>query len=270
MLLLSGVAFGQGSADWYVDTNLTTGNQDGQSWANAFTDLDSGLQAATNGQSIWVAIGTYETQIGTGRSKTFTIPNGVSLFGGFVNGDQTLPGSAKYRETILSGDIDVGGVPTADAYHVVTVQSGQNPVGIDGFVITGGVADGLALFAQDQGGGIRCVGSDLVLRNCVITTNFANDGGASSSRARVQKAIPSQRIAVRSRTIGPRTKAEARGSTMCAASRPRSRAGCSTAGSLATARGRLSKRSPTMAAAVSTWVRGSTRTLRRPRRPSSS
>ena len=98
------------------------------------------------------------------------------LYGGFVNGDMTLPGSQLYRQTVLSGDINVGGNPAADAYHVVTITPGTLGVLIDGFAVQDGMADGPVGIADFQGGGIFCRGNDLELRNCLLTANFADDG----------------------------------------------------------------------------------------------
>jgi hypothetical protein len=90
--LLSGVI--------YVD-HAATGTNDGSSWTNAFTSLQpalteaSSVSSATNPITIEVAQGTYvPTQVNPNPSPfnsssfnptpTFTIPEGVTLEGGFA------------------------------------------------------------------------------------------------------------------------------------------------------------------------------------------
>jgi len=59
------------------------GSQDGASWENA-SDLQAALTGAIKGDEIWVAAGTYKPTTGSDRLSTFTLKNGVALYGGFV------------------------------------------------------------------------------------------------------------------------------------------------------------------------------------------
>jgi len=149
-----------------------TGNSNGKSWENAFTELHAAIQAAIPGDQIWVAFGNYGP--GAERSDTFLLKSGVLLLGGF-SGSETTHEERNYdaNPTILSGDINGNddGFANNDEnnYHVVTASS----FGIlDGFVITGGNT-------PVNGGGIyigNCV--NVEIRNCIITLNNANqDGG---------------------------------------------------------------------------------------------
>jgi len=81
----------------YVDADAT-GSHNGTSWANAFTSLQDGLDAAaTSPAEIWVAEGTYKPTVEYGgaddRYKSFQLKNGVALYGGFDPsvGDDTFP-----------------------------------------------------------------------------------------------------------------------------------------------------------------------------------
>ena len=65
----------------YVDSSAKAGTNNGHSWPNAYTDLQSALSTAVTGNQIWVAKGTYYP--GTSRSDRFELVDGVSLFGGF-------------------------------------------------------------------------------------------------------------------------------------------------------------------------------------------
>ena len=62
LLLTSSVSL---ATSIHVDASAPAGG-DGTSWSLAFNDLESGLAAATNGDDIWVAQGTYYPT--TGRS----------------------------------------------------------------------------------------------------------------------------------------------------------------------------------------------------------
>jgi len=64
----------------YVD-DTATGTGDGSSWANAFTNLDAALAAATAGDDIYVAAGTYVPP-----STGFELVGGVAVYGGFPDG----------------------------------------------------------------------------------------------------------------------------------------------------------------------------------------
>src|SRR5437867_4288640 len=64
----------------YVKQN-TSGANNGTSWANAYTDLQSALAVASSGDEVWVAAGTYKP--GNIRDATFSPKNGVAMYGGF-------------------------------------------------------------------------------------------------------------------------------------------------------------------------------------------
>jgi len=101
----------------YVNANAT-GSNNGSSWANAYTDLQAALNAATPGSEIWVAAGTYRpitpadpnTVTTAEREATFQLRNGVALFGGFA-GNETQRDQRNWQAnpTILSGDIKNSG-----------------------------------------------------------------------------------------------------------------------------------------------------------------
>ncbi|MDJ0901612.1 MAG: hypothetical protein QNJ55_22675 [Xenococcus sp. MO_188.B8] len=76
-------------AVFYVNQNAI-GNNDGNSWENAFTDLQAALEIATPNDEIWVVGGTYKPTIGTNRGISFDIPSGVAVYGGFAGGEASL------------------------------------------------------------------------------------------------------------------------------------------------------------------------------------
>jgi len=66
----------------YVDIDAT-GNNDGTSWSNAFTDLQDALDKAFDGDEIWVAEGTYKPTDTDDSNVSFELGEGVTLYGGF-------------------------------------------------------------------------------------------------------------------------------------------------------------------------------------------
>ncbi len=63
------------------------GMNNGGSWADAYTDLQSAL-ADANCAEIWVAAGVYKP--GANRSDTFMLQNGVAVYGGFAGTESLL------------------------------------------------------------------------------------------------------------------------------------------------------------------------------------
>tara|TARA_R110002126_G_scaffold72364_1_gene180878 strand:+ start:35496 stop:39446 length:3951 start_codon:yes stop_codon:yes gene_type:complete len=143
----------------YVDVNAS-GNNDGSSWANAYTNLHDAIDEAGSGtQTIWVAKGTYKpTTLLTAnntdvRRVTFLINNPVKIYGGFLGNEMSLDArDSKLNATILSGDLngddsaiitDVETTRQDNAYHVVSIKGNFADGGfIDGFTITGGNSNG--------------------------------------------------------------------------------------------------------------------------------
>src|ERR1043166_1573700 len=89
--------------------------------------------------------------------------------------------------TILSGDLNGDDAPgfihnTENSYHVVTGSGPTATAALDGFIITGGNANGAALDNQ-RGGGIFCIGGSPTVRNCTLSSNYAAaDGGGAHAR----------------------------------------------------------------------------------------
>lgn len=95
----------------FVDAGAT-GADDGTSWANAYADLQNAITASVSGDQIWVATGIYTPAVaGSPTSSTFSIPDGVALYGGFAGSEDPNTFDLTTRdfatnETILSGDLD--------------------------------------------------------------------------------------------------------------------------------------------------------------------
>jgi hypothetical protein len=137
-------------------TQTTNDPPDGLTWQTAFTGITAAMEAASAGDEVWVAAGTY--------SGTIILRSGVHLMGGF-GGWETEIGARDWRQhpVILDG---------AKQGPVVVVAVGAVPkTRLDGFTLQNGVSQ--------YGGGIVCVDASLTAANLTITGNRAmfNGGG---------------------------------------------------------------------------------------------
>lgn len=118
----------------YVDVDAT-GNNDGTSWADAFTDLQDALAASVDGYEIWVAEGTYYPTDDSDRDISFTMVDGVSLYGGFTGTETSLDERDwENNVTTMSGDIGTKDDNSDNTYQIVVAANNL----IDGFTITAG------------------------------------------------------------------------------------------------------------------------------------
>ncbi|MBK7436301.1 MAG: hypothetical protein IPI77_05720 [Saprospiraceae bacterium] len=168
----------------YVDS-AATGLNDGSSWANAFTNLQDGLNACFV-DTICVAKGTYYPA-SVGRDTSFNIPDSVVMLGGFnpAAGDTLLSDRDWVcNKTILCGEIQQDADNNNNSYHVVTTFNVSDQTIVDGFCITGGNAsESLPDYPDFVGGGWFNDGSgddnvsNPTIMNCIISGNRANGGG---------------------------------------------------------------------------------------------
>ncbi len=177
LVLLVGPAWGQ--AVVYVDAGAS-GAGDGSSWADAFTSVQAGLNAAAAGDQVWVAAGRYVENI--------TLANGVALYGGFAGDEDPATFDLAERdfganETILDGN-QAGSVVTA-------VDLADERTRVDGFTITNGLST--------DGGGLYLIGSSATIANNTITGNRATSatyqgGGAGLYLSYCAATIANNRI----------------------------------------------------------------------------
>jgi hypothetical protein len=160
---------------FYVDVNAT-GENDGSSWEDAFSDLQEAIDEAysVGGGQLWVAAAVYTP--GSERDVSFELKEYVGIYGGFV-GSETALDERDYNsyETILSGDIGTSGLASDNVYHVLL--GSQNAL-IDGLIIQDGYADGEIL--DGFGGGMQNIEyeSSTIIKNTTFKDNYAKEGGA--------------------------------------------------------------------------------------------
>jgi predicted outer membrane repeat protein len=167
-----------GAAVIYVNA-AAAGANDGTSWANAYTSLQSALTAAVSSDEIWVVAGTYRPTGTTSRGISFALKNGVAVFGGFLGTEtareQRNPAA---NVTILSGDIGAPGNSSDNSYHVVTADLTVTASAVlDGFTITGGNANGAT--PDDRGAGLLGSNASPTVAHCVFTGNAASSRGGA-------------------------------------------------------------------------------------------
>jgi autotransporter-associated beta strand protein/predicted outer membrane repeat protein len=193
----------------YVDQSAT-GAGTGESWANAYTDLQQALGFAAVQplvHEIRVAQGTYCPAGPAGsRQASFHMLDNVALYGGFPAGGGTLDQrDPAANPTILSGDLNGDDQPVTSAadledtsfrgdnsYHVVRADGCDLTAVLDGFTISGGNANGA--YPDEEGGGIY--GGQLTLRDCTVTDNTAAfSGGGIAADGTLSNCIISENAA---------------------------------------------------------------------------
>ncbi len=179
---LFGTPFGAFAAGVIFVDAAATGAADGSSWSNAFPDLADALAAASYGDEVRVAGGTYRPDRGLGdRGASFVLPNGVRVLGGYAGSGGSNPDARDpvQFESILSGDIGQPLSSFDNSYHVVRGDPGLDASTLlDGFSIIDGSADGS--YPDDAGAGIRLQDAALTVRACRFTTHSGLDGGAAA------------------------------------------------------------------------------------------
>ncbi|MBO0934044.1 T9SS type A sorting domain-containing protein [Fibrella aquatilis] len=178
----------------YVSTTGISDPVTAFSWATSTNNLQWAIDVSSAGDVVWVAAGTYKPTATTNRTVSFSMKNGVAIYGGFRGNETALnqrpavnPVTSQPSNTILSGDIGTPGDPADNSFHVISnrgnTQTGlTNTAMLDGFVITAGNAvttntsnpnDDL----NNSGGGIYngAFGGTCnpTIRNCLFQNNFA-------------------------------------------------------------------------------------------------
>jgi hypothetical protein len=174
----------------YVDADNISGNNDGTSWQDSYSNFQNAISEAIYGDTIWVAQGTYFPTTDINQDISFELRNGVKWFGGF-QGNETALGQRDYElySSVLSGDIGVQGDSLDNSHHVVYTISSDTTTILDGFLIR----DGRAIDPVTPTGSPRNFGGGLLIDamendsiaepkilNCTFQNNLALYGGGIS------------------------------------------------------------------------------------------
>lgn len=188
-------------AQLHVDASVAASGT-GLSWASPLKTVDEALDVANSSTScpatILVKQGTYfpmtsPTAVATSRDSSLRIlRNSIKLYGGFGGTDTTFATrNPVLYPTILSGNINSLTDSSDNSHHVVTILGRPTaPIdtntAVDGFTITGGVADIATNFTfsgvtigRGNAGGIFNIGysggnsCSPLIENCTIRNNTA-------------------------------------------------------------------------------------------------
>jgi len=156
----------------YVNSNAT-GNNDGSSWVDAYTNLQDAVVATQSGD-IWVAEGIYKCTEDTNREIAFEVNPNVNLYGGFPPSQNPTMEDRDWEifSSILSGDIGIENDTSDNSHNIIDITS-WDPFDntIDGFTFT-------AASAPYSAGAINISGlfdfdSKATIRNCTFIDNHA-------------------------------------------------------------------------------------------------
>ncbi len=169
----------------------TRTTKNGKSWNTAYSDLQKGIEEASEKfkstkkpVKVYVAQGTYKPQSrpngGTSdRHNHFSLRNGVEVIGGFpglITGESNNP---NYYKTVLSGDIRRVGDDSDNAYHVFyhpATAKLDNTAKLVGVIITKGNTN-TSSNSHSSGGGMFNYESSPTLTNVEFNSNTASYGG---------------------------------------------------------------------------------------------
>lgn len=184
----------------YVNAALTTGNNDGSSWENAYQGtggLSEALYEASQDESIQyilVAKGTYipsrrgdnyEKGAADDKNNTFVLVEGVQVLGGFAGTETHIDERNRgENQTILSGETGDNNIYN-NCYHVLVSVDNTPATVLDGFIVTLGYAtDNNSLTVKNKtipssiGSGMYNHTSSPTIRNVVFTYNSTLYHGA--------------------------------------------------------------------------------------------
>ncbi len=136
-----------------------SGTGSGLSWTDAYTDIQSAVDAAVADDEIWVAAGTYAPAL----NPVVTMKAGVAIYGGFDDADVVRDDRDwDTNVTVLSGS------------STNRCVIGANNARLDGFTVRDGNAD--------QGGGMYNSGvTGLSVAHCIFTNDVAGSGAGISN-----------------------------------------------------------------------------------------
>ncbi len=156
----------------YVDSSAT-GNESGNSWSNAMTDLQRAIDWAysKNLDSIFIAKGTYFPSTCNLNTASLKLQGGENLFGGFPSGGSSFSNRDPVNNpTCISGDIGVQSINSDNLLQVIEIFEIQDGIELNGIQIEKGKdSAGSAIFLHD-----RVVTDTIKLVDCQFSGHESN------------------------------------------------------------------------------------------------
>lgn len=159
------------------------GANNGTSWTDAYTNLDSAINKTASGE-IWVAAGIYKPSVNFlyNSFPAFNITKKLALYGGFKGNETKLSQrNIENNPTILSGDVGVTGYDLDNTPIVIAITGSDinSTCIVDGFTITKAYYTNAA--GSYENGAVYIYtdiynGRNPVVRNCTIKDNFGFSG----------------------------------------------------------------------------------------------
>jgi hypothetical protein len=152
----------------YVDLNGTNATPPFSDWSTAATNIQDAIDAASDGDQIWVTNGVYQNG---GRVMAGNLTNRVALTKAVTV--QSVNGPIA---TVITG---IGAITSTNAVRCAWLT---NNAALIGFTLTRGAtwANGGDLLSMGSGGGVWCASSNSLVSGCIIVSNTAyyRAGGA--------------------------------------------------------------------------------------------
>ncbi len=168
---------------YYVDAARPDNSGAGTTWATAEKELQVAINEAVSGDQVWVKAGTYKPTTGADRTISFSMKNGVAIYGGFTGAETLLSQRNEiYNFSILSGDLlgnDIGVTNNGEnSYHVFSNNGLNSTAVLDGFTVRGGNAN-LLTAPGCFGGGMYNENAAPTIRNSLFLYNVAQYSGGA-------------------------------------------------------------------------------------------
>jgi hypothetical protein len=178
------------AANIYVDATLTSGANNGTSWANAFQGVNGlGNALPGTGNTIYVAKGVYKPTSTGDPTKSFQPGSGTTLMGGYNTAVSPPTRDPSAFQSILTGDLNDDDAAVPDLFDNPTalynlpdradntdrlVTLGSPNITLDGFVLTKAAA---LPSGAGTGAGIQIENANnTTIQNCTFTLISGGSG----------------------------------------------------------------------------------------------
>jgi len=164
----------------------STGSENGTP-ANPYHTIQTAVAAASNGDIIKVAKGTYSESVQISQKK-------MQLLGGFagsgdfnsanpetnetiIKGTNVSPSISVYMDAVISGSLIISGFTISNGQRGIELSGGWSGF-LDNIVIENNIIENNGTQDTERGGGIGLEGKNVTIQNNIIRNNKAGRGAA--------------------------------------------------------------------------------------------